>query len=184
MYNGENMSAPREKIVMDKEEISLALKRIAKEIVETNKGTKDIVLVGILNRGRPLAERLSKIIEASEKVKIPVGSLDVSLHRDDIRKKGSEIEVKRSDIPFSIDGKIVMLVDDVIYAGRTIRAAMDSLADYGRASKIQLVALVDRGHREVPIHPDFVGKKVSTTSDEDVTVSLIEIDGVDKAVIK
>lgn len=178
------MSTSREKIVMDKEEISLALKRIAKEIVETNKGTKDIILVGILNRGRPLAERLSKIIEASEKASIPVGSLDVSLHRDDIRKKGSEIKVKRSDMPFSFDGKIVVLVDDVIYAGRTIRAAMDGLADYGRASKIQLVALVDRGHREVPIHPDFVGKKVSTTSDEDVTVNLAEIDGIDKVVIK
>lgn len=169
---------------MDKEEIHLALKRIAKEIIEINKGTKDIVLVGILNRGKPLAERLSKIIEASEKASIPVGSLDVSLHRDDIRKKGSEINVKRSDMPFSFDGKIVVLVDDVIYAGRTIRAAMDGLADYGRASKIQLVALIDRGHREVPIHPDFVGKKVSTTSDEDVTVNLAEIDGVDKVVIK
>jgi pyrimidine operon attenuation protein/uracil phosphoribosyltransferase len=178
------MSTSREKIVMDKEEMSLALKRIAKEIVETNKGAEDIVLVGILNRGKPLAERLSRIVEAAEKVKIPVGSLDVSLHRDDIRKKGSEIEVKRSDMPFSIDGKIVLLVDDVIYAGRTIRAAMDGLADYGRASKIQLVALVDRGHREVPIHPDFVGKKVATASDEDVLVNVAEIDGVDKVVIK
>lgn len=178
------MSAAKEKIVMDKENISSALKRIAKEIVEANKGTKDIVLVGILNRGLPLAERIAKFIESAEKVKIPVGSMDVSLHRDDIRKKGSEIEVKRSDIPFSIDGKIVILVDDVIYAGRTIRAAMDGIADYGRASKIQLVALVDRGLRELPIHPDYVGEKISTTPDEDVTVNLSEIDGVDKAVVK
>ena len=178
------MSAGREKIVMDKEEISLALKRISKEIVETNKGTKDLVLLGIMNRGLPIANRISKIIEAAEKTKIPVGSLDVSLHRDDIRKKGSEIKVKRSDIPFSIDGKIVILVDDVIYAGRTIRAAMDGLADYGRASKIQLVALIDRGLRELPIHPDYVGKKVSTSGDEDVIVNLVEMDGVDKAVIK
>jgi pyrimidine operon attenuation protein/uracil phosphoribosyltransferase len=178
------MSAGREKIVMDKEEISLALKRISKEIVETNKGTKDLVLLGIMNRGLPIANRISKIIEAAEKTKIPVGSLDVSLHRDDIRKKGSEIKVKRSDIPFSIDGRVVILVDDVIYAGRTIRAAMDGLADYGRASKIQLVALIDRGLRELPIHPDYVGKKVSTSGDEDVIVNLVEMDGVDKAVIK
>jgi len=178
------MNAAKEKIVMDKEEISLALKRIAREIVETNKGAKDIVLIGILNRGLPLAKRISAIIEASEKVKIPVGSLDVSLHRDDIRKKGSEIEVKRSDMPFSIDGKIVIFVDDVIYAGRTIRAAMDGLADYGRAAKVQLVALVDRGHRELPIHPDYIGKKISTSSDENVFVNISEIDGVDKTVIK
>jgi pyrimidine operon attenuation protein / uracil phosphoribosyltransferase len=178
------MSASKEKIVMDKEKISSALKRIAREIVEANKGTKDIVLVGILNRGLPLAERIAKFIESAENVKVPVGSMDVSLHRDDIRKKGSEIEVKRSDIPFSIDGKIVILVDDVIYAGRTIRAAMDGIADYGRASKIQLVALVDRGLRELPIHPDYVGEKISTTSDEDVIVNLAEIDGVDKAIVK
>ena len=178
------MNAAKDKIVMDKEEISLALKRIAKEIVETNKGTKDVVLVGILNRGLPLAERLSKLIESSEKTKIPVGSLDVSLYRDDILKKGPAIHMKTSDIPFPIDGKIVVLVDDVIFAGRTIRAAMDGLADYGRASKIQLAALVDRGHREVPIHPDYVGKKVATASDESVTVNLIETDGADKAVIK
>ena len=169
---------------MDKEKISSALKRISREIVEVNKGTNDIVLVGILNRGLPLASRIAKFIEAAENVKVPVGSMDVSLHRDDIRKKGSEIEVKRSDIPFSIDGKIVILVDDVIYAGRTIRAAMDGIADYGRASKIQLVALVDRGLRELPIHPDYVGEKIPTTSDEDVIVNLAEIDGVDKAVVK
>jgi len=178
------MNTAKEKIVMDKEKISSALKRISREIVEVNKGTNDIVLVGILNRGLPLASRIAKFIEAAENVKVPVGSMDVSLHRDDIRKKGSEIEVKRSDIPFSIDGKIVILVDDVIYAGRTIRAAMDGIADYGRASKIQLVALVDRGLRELPIHPDYVGEKIPTTSDEDVIVNLAEIDGVDKAVVK
>ena len=178
------MNAGREKIVMDKEEISQALKRISKEIVETNKGTKDLVLVGIMNRGLPIANRISKIIEGTDQAKIPVGSLDVSLHRDDIRKKGSEIKVKRSDIPFSIDGKVVILVDDVIYAGRTIRAAMDGLADYGRASKIQLVALVDRGLRELPIHPDYVGKKISTSANEDVVVNLAEMDDVDKVVVK
>lgn len=178
------MNAAKEKIVMDKDEIALAIKRMAKEIVETNKGAKDIVLVGILNRGLPLANRIAKLIEASEKVKVPVGALDVSLHRDDIMKKGSQIEVKQSDMLFSIEGKTVILVDDVIYAGRTIRAAMDGLADYGRASKIQLVALVDRGNRELPIHPDYVGKKIPTSASEDITVNLIETDGVDKTVIK
>lgn len=178
------MSIGKEKIVMDKEDISVALKRIAKEIVEKNKDAKELVLVGIMNRGLPLAKRISKLIEGMEKVNIPVGSLDVSLHRDDILKKGPKIEVKRSDIPFSIDGKVVILVDDVIYAGRTIRAAMDGLADYGRASKIQLVALVDRGHRELPIHPDYTGEKISTTTDEDIFVNLVEMDGVDKVVIK
>ena len=178
------MSSAKEKIVMDKDKISLVLKRIAREIVEKNKDIGDVVLVGIMNRGLPLAERLAKLIQTSEKTEVPVGSLDVSLHRDDIRKKGSEIEVKRSDIPFSIDGKIVVLVDDVISAGRTIRAAMDGIADYGRASKIQLVALVDRGLRELPIHPDYIGEKISTTPDEDVIVNLSEIDGVDKAVVK
>lgn len=178
------MNALKEKIVMDKEEIGLALRRIAKEIIENNKGTDKLVLIGILNRGLPLAERIAKLIESHEKSKVPVGSLDVSLHRDDILKKGPAIKMKTSDIPFSIDGKVVVLVDDVIYAGRTIRAAMDGLADYGRASKIQLAALVDRGHREVPIHPDYVGKKVATTADEDVTVNLAETDGTDKAVIR
>ncbi|MFH1710651.1 MAG: bifunctional pyr operon transcriptional regulator/uracil phosphoribosyltransferase PyrR [bacterium] len=178
------MSTANEKTVMDKDEISQALKRIAKEIVLANKEIKNVVLIGILNRGLPLANRLSKLIEGTEKVKVPVGALDVSLHRDDFREKGREIEVKRSDIPFSMDGKVVILVDDVIYAGRTIRAAMDGLADYGRASKIQLVALIDRGLRELPINPDYVGKKISTAADESVIVHLAEMDGVDKAVIK
>ncbi len=168
----------KEKIIMDKEEISLAIKRIAKEIVDANHGTKDIVLIGVMNRGVPIAQRIAKIID------VPVGSLDVSLHRDDIHNKGSQIQIQRSDIPFSIDGKVVVLVDDVIYAGRTIRAAMDGLNDYGRPSRIHLAALVDRGNRELPIHPDFVGKRISTTKDEDVMVNIAEIDGVDKAILR
>jgi pyrimidine operon attenuation protein/uracil phosphoribosyltransferase len=174
----------QKRIEIDAPELARIITRIAHEVVEINKGAKDLVLIGIMNRGVPIAQRIAKIIEKSEKVSIPVGSLDVSLHRDDIRRKGSGIEVKRSDIPFSIDGKIVVLVDDVIFAGRTIRAAMDSLADYGRASKIELVALIDRDHRELPIHPDITGKKITTTADEDVIVNLTEIDGVDKVIIK
>ena len=174
----------QKRIEIDAPELARIITRIAHEVVEINKGAKDLVLIGIMNRGVPIAQRIAKIIEKSEKVSIPVGSLDVSLHRDDIRRKGSGIEVKRSDISFSIDGKIVVLVDDVIFAGRTIRAAMDSLADYGRASKVELVALIDRDHRELPIHPDITGKKITTTADEDVIVNLTEIDGVDKVIIK
>lgn len=172
------------KTILDKEEMAAAIKRIAKEIVDVNDGGDKLVLIGIMNRGLPLAQRIAKIVESLEKISVPVGSLDVSLHRDDIQKKGSEIEIKESDIPFSIDGKTVVLVDDVIFAGRTIRAAMDGLADYGRAEKIQLAALVDRGHRELPIHPDYIGKKIETAKDDDVVVNVSEIDGVDKAYIK
>lgn len=172
------------KQLMDKEDISAALKRIAKGIIDKNKNITDVVLIGIMNRGVPLAQRIAKLIASTEKVDLKVGAIDVSLHRDDIHKKGSGIEVKTSDIPFSIDGKVVVLVDDVISAGRTVRAALDGLADYGRASKIELVALVDRGFRELPIHPDFTGMKAEATASEDVVVNVSEIDGVDKVVIK
>lgn len=174
----------QKKVEIDAPELSRIVTRMAHEVVEKNKWAKNLVLIGILNRGLPLAQRIAKIIEKSEGVSIPVGALDVTLHRDDIMKKGSGIEMKRSDIPFSIDGKTVVLVDDVIFAGRTIRAAMDSLADYGRAAKIELVALIDRDHRELPIHPDITGKVISTTPDEEVMVNLTEIDGVDKVIIK
>jgi pyrimidine operon attenuation protein/uracil phosphoribosyltransferase len=178
------MSTIKEKLVMDKEQIASAVKKLAKEIVAANGGTKDLLLIGVLNRGLPLAERIAKAISQLEKSEVPVGALDVSLHRDDVMDKGSNIEMKRSDIPFSIDGKIVVLVDDVIFAGRTIRAAMDGLNDYGRPSKIQLAALIDRDHRELPIHPDYVGMTVDTSASEDVLVNVSEIDGVDKVIIK
>jgi pyrimidine operon attenuation protein/uracil phosphoribosyltransferase len=176
--------AEKSRIVLDKEEMSRIITRISHEIVELNKGASNIVLIGILNRGLPLAQRMAKIIETVEKVNVPVGSLDVSLYRDDILHKGAKIAMKTSDIPFSIDGKIVVLVDDVISAGRTIRAALDGLGDYGRASRVELAALIDRDHRELPIHPDFTGKKIATTVDEKVQVSLSEMDGVDKVIVK
>lgn len=169
---------------MGKEEIASSIKRIAKEIVAANKDLGNVVLVGIMNRGVPLAHRIAKIIALSEKTEVPVGGLDVSLHRDDIMNKGSGIEVRRSDIPFSIDGKTVILVDDVISAGRTIRAALDGLNDYGRSSKVQLVALIDRDQRELPIHPDYTGEKIPLSASEEVHVNLAEIDGVDKVIIK
>jgi len=172
------------RVVMDETEISRAITRIAHEIVEHNKGAKDVVLVGIMNRGVPLAKRIAKIIDKSEKTIVPVGALDVSLYRDDLAKKGEYITVRKSDMPFSVDDKIVVLVDDVIYAGRTARAALDGLKDYGRAAKVQLVSLVDRGHRELPIHPNYTGKVIPTSAKEDVKVEVLEIDGTDRVIIK
>jgi pyrimidine operon attenuation protein / uracil phosphoribosyltransferase len=169
---------------MDKEEMALAIKKLAKEIVEKSEDLKEVVLVGIMNRGVPIAQRISAHIKALSKIEVPVGALDVSMYRDDFHKKGAGIEVKTSDIPFSIEGKVVVLVDDVISAGRTVRAALDGLADYGRASKVELVALIDRDRRELPINPDYTGKKVAVPASDEVQVSVSEIDGVDKVTTK
>ncbi len=172
------------KIIMNKVEFDRALKRLAHNIVEANGGAENLVLIGIMQRGVPLAERIGEIIEKQEEVKVPVGALDVSLYRDDLTQKGEYIEVRKSDVSFTIDGKIVILVDDVIYAGRTARAALDGLKDYGRAKKVQLLALVDRGHRELPIQPDFTGKVLPTAKTENVKVEVCEIDGVDRVIIQ
>lgn len=172
------------KIVMDEVEMNRAITRIAHEIIEHNKGAKDIVLVGIMNRGVPLAKRIAQIIKQVEKTEVPLGALDVSLYRDDLAKKGEYITVRKSEMPFSVDDKIVVLVDDVIYAGRTARAALDGLKDYGRAAKIQLVSLVDRGHRELPIHPNYTGKVIPTSAREEIKVEVLEIDGVDRVTLK
>jgi len=171
------------KVVMNDIEMNRALKRIARQIIEANKGVDDVVIVGIMQRGLPLAKRLGEIIE-QEEAQVPVGAIDVSLYRDDLTKKGEYIEVRKSDMPFTVTDKIVVLVDDVIFAGRTARAALDGLKDYGRASKVQLAALIDRGHRELPIHPDFTGKTIPTAKSEDVKVDVYEVDGVDRVVIK
>lgn len=172
------------KIIMDEAEISRAMTRIGHQIVESNKGVNNLVVIGVLNRGLPLAKRLAKVIGGVEKKKIPVGSIDVSLYRDDLTKKGKYITVRRSSMPFSIDDKTVVLVDDVIFAGRTARAALDGLKDYGRAAIVQLAVLVDRGHRQLPIQPDFIGKKIPTGAKEDVRVELLETDGADRVFIK
>jgi pyrimidine operon attenuation protein/uracil phosphoribosyltransferase len=172
------------KIVMDQVEMGRVLKRMARQIVEANKGVSRLVVVGIIQRGVPLAKRLAEMIEHEEGKKILVGELDVSLYRDDLTKKGEYIQVRKSDVPFSVTDKIVVLVDDVIYAGRTARAALDGIKDYGRSAKVQLAALIDRGHRELPIHPDFTGKTIPTSMKEDVKVEVFEIDGVDRVVIK
>jgi len=177
-------NSSKEKIIMDEGEMTRAVRRIAHQIIEANKGVKDVVLVGVIQRGVPIAKRLADIIEKEENLQIPVGALDVSLYRDDLTSKGNYIEVKKSDMPFKIEGKIVVLVDDVIFAGRTARAALDGLKDYGRASKVQLAALIDRGHRELPIHPDFTGKAIPTAKKEMVRVEIMEVDGIDRVVIR
>lgn len=177
-------AAEKVKVVMDDVEINRAIKRIAHQIVEANKGVDEIALVGIIARGVPLAKRIAKVISDSEDKIIPVGALDVSLYRDDLALKGKYITVRKSDMPFTIDNKTVILVDDVIFAGRTARAALDGLKDYGRANKVQLVALVDRGHRQLPIHPDFVGKTIPTAKKEEVKAELLEVDGIDRVYIK
>jgi pyrimidine operon attenuation protein/uracil phosphoribosyltransferase len=171
------------KVVMDEVEMNRALRRIAHQIIEAEKGVDNVVLVGIMQRGVPLAKRLADIIKKEEGKDVPVGALDVSLYRDDLSSKGKYIEVRKSEMPLVVTDKVVVLVDDVIFAGRTARAALDGLKDYGRASKIQLAALIDRGHRELPIHPDFTGKVIPTAKKEEVRVEVMEVDGVDRVVI-
>ena len=160
-----------------------ALMRIANQILERNKGCENLVFVGIKSRGDDLARRLAKFIEQIEGVKIPVGAIDVTLYRDDIDLFEQKIIVNRTDIPFEIDGKNVILVDEVLYTGRTVRAAMDALTDFGRPASIQLAVLIDRGHRELPIAADYVGKFVPTSRRETIKVQLVETDGIDRVVI-
>ncbi len=176
--------SPREKVqIMDQEGIRRALTRIAHEILEKNAGTKDLVLIGIRRRGVPLASRLSERIKEIEGTSIPLGILDITLYRDDLSQLDYHPLVRKTEVPFSITDKKVVLVDDVLYTGRTVRAAMDALMDLGRPQLIQLAVLIDRGHRELPIRADFVGKNVPTSRKEQINVSLLEIDGEDKVTI-
>ena len=175
---------PGVKVVMDEVEMNRVLRRMAHQIIEANKGSDRLVIIGVMQRGVPLAKRLAQIIEQEEGQAVPLGSLDVSLYRDDLTQKGEYVEVRQSEIPFSIDEKVVVLVDDVIFAGRTARAALDGLKDYGRAAKVELAALIDRGHRELPIHPDFTGKVIPTAKNEEVKVDVLEVDGIDRVILK
>ena len=173
-----------EKTLLTSREIERALARIAHEIVERNKGAEDVVLVGMRTRGVPLARRIAEIVEEFEGIPIPVGALDISLHRDDISPSESRPAAEsHTDIPISITDRRVILVDDVLYTGRSIRAAMDALMDLGRPKSIQLAVLIDRGHRELPIRADYVGKNMPSSKDEEIQVQLAETDGVDKVVI-
>ena len=165
-----------ESVVMEESEIDRTLVRMAHQILEQNKGCQDLAIVGIVTRGDVLARRIASLIEEIEGIKLPVGSLDISFYRDDAMINLSPI-VQSTDILFSIDGKTIVLVDDVLYTGRTIRAALDALMDLGRPARIQLATLIDRGHRELPIRADFVGKNVPSASNESVRLYLKEVDG-------
>lgn len=172
------------KTVMDEKGIERALARIAHEILERNKGTEKLVILGIPTRGYQLALRLQKNIEEIEGVKLPVGAVDATLYRDDLGIKKEQPPLKRMEIPISIDGKKIVMVDDVLFTGRTIRAAMNALMDFGRPLAIQLAVLVDRGHRELPIKADYVGKNIPTSLKEGVKVHLKETDGVCEVVVE
>jgi pyrimidine operon attenuation protein/uracil phosphoribosyltransferase len=169
---------------MDEMGMKRALTRIAHEIIERNKGVKNVAIIGIRRRGGPLAQRLALRIEDIEGIKIPVGILDITLYRDDLTTLAQQPQVHRTEVNFDINGKRLVLVDDVLYTGRTIRAALDALIDLGRPECIQLAVLIDRGHRELPIKADFIGKNVPTSRQENIEVYVKELDGKDGAVIQ
>ena len=178
------MTALREKAqIMDESAMVRAITRIAHEIAERNRGVEEVVLIGLRSRGVELAQRIAAKLGEIEKTKVPVGALDITLYRDDLGRAKTQPMVRRTEIKFSIDDKKVVLVDDVLFTGRSCRAAMDALMDLGRPSLIQLAVLVDRGHRELPIRADYVGKNVPTSPQETVQLFLTEQDGVDRVVI-
>lgn len=184
-YKRRRCNMNQKAVVLDEQAIGRALTRIAHQIIEKNKGIDDCILVGIRTRGIYLANRLVAKIEEIEGKSIAVGELDITLYRDDLTKKTENQEplVKGSDIPVGINNKKVILVDDVLYTGRTVRAGLDALMDIGRPAVIQLAVLVDRGHRELPIRADYVGKNIPTSSDEKIVVELAEVDTVDQVSI-
>jgi pyrimidine operon attenuation protein/uracil phosphoribosyltransferase len=171
------------KVIMTQEDMRRTLARIAHELIERNEFLENLILVGMHTRGVPLAKRLAANIEGFAETKIPVGTLDISLYRDDLSSLNLQPVVKHTDIPTSVDGKSIVLVDDVLYTGRSIRAAMDALTDLGRPHLIQLAVLIDRGHRELPIRADYVGKNIPSSKHEEIQVKLKETDGVDEVTI-
>ena len=171
------------KVIMTQEDIRRTLARIAHEIIERNEAIEHLMLVGMHTRGVPLAKRLATNIEGFARLRIPVGALDISFYRDDLSSLNLQPVVKHTDIPASIDGKSIVLVDDVLYTGRSTRAAMDALTDLGRPRLIQLAVLVDRGHRELPIRADYVGKNIPSSRHEEIQVKLEETDGIDEVAI-
>ncbi|MFA5026838.1 MAG: bifunctional pyr operon transcriptional regulator/uracil phosphoribosyltransferase PyrR [Candidatus Methylomirabilota bacterium] len=178
------MTELREKAqIMDEAAMARAITRIAHEIVERNKGVEEVVLVGLRSRGIELAHRIAAKLEEIEKIAVPVGALDITLYRDDLGRAKTQPTVRRTEIAFTIDSKKVVLVDDVLFTGRSCRAALDALMDLGRPGAIQLAVLVDRGHRELPIRADYVGKNVPTSRQEAVRLFLAEADGTDRVVI-
>jgi len=173
-------------IVMDADRVSRSLTRIAHEILERNRGVENLALIGIRARGVPLAARLAKALHELTNHDVPTGALDITLYRDDLMRHavGPQPVLRSTEVPFSIDDKLILLVDDVLYTGRTIRAALDALIDFGRPKAIQLVALVDRGHRELPIRADYVGRNIPTSQQQSVQVRLVELDGRDEVEVE
>ncbi|NLH44857.1 MAG: bifunctional pyr operon transcriptional regulator/uracil phosphoribosyltransferase PyrR [Acholeplasmataceae bacterium] len=173
----------KKNVIMDAEAMRRAIVRIAHEIIEKNKGVGNVILVGIRTRGVPLAQRIAKEIENIENVNVPVGFLDITLYRDDLSTLAYNPIVHGTELDFNISGKVIILVDDVLYTGRTIRAALDALIDMGRPKAIELAVLIDRGHKELPIRADFVGKNVPTAHKEIIDVTLKESDEIDEVII-
>ena len=173
-------------VVMDADRVSRSLTRIAHEILERNRGVENLALVGIRARGVPLAARIAAALKELTGIDVPTGALDITLYRDDLMRHavGPQPVIRRTEIPFSIDDRLILLVDDVLYTGRTIRAALDALIDFGRPKAIQLVALVDRGHRELPIRADYVGRNIPTSQQQSVQVRLVELDGRDEVEVE
>lgn len=169
--------------LLDDKAIKRSLIRISHEIIERNKGAKDIILVGIKSRGYPLAERISNEIFKIEGIKVPVGSVDITAYRDDIENSSENIEVKSINLDVSFEGRTIILVDDVLYTCRTVRAAIDAIMDEGRPKAIQLAVLIDRGHKELPIRADYVGKNIPTSRNEKIAVHIVEIDKEDSVKI-
>ena len=171
-------------IVQNQEDIEKSLRRIAYEILEKNKRGKDLVSIGIMKRGVTLARRLSSKIKEIGGIEVPMGALDINLYRDDLSEVASQPILRKTEVPFAVKDKKVILVDDVLYTGRTVRAALDAIIDLGRPKFIQLAVLLDRGHRELPIRADYVGKNVPTSEGELVEVKLVEDDGIDEVIIQ
>lgn len=169
--------------LMDEIAMERALKRISHEIIEKNKGVKDIALVGIKTRGIPIAKKIAGYIKDFENYEVEVGDLDITLYRDDLTEKFEQAHLNQTDIDFDINNKNIILIDDVLYTGRTVRAALDAIIDIGRPKTIQLAELIDRGHRELPIRADYVGKNVPTSENEIVRVELIETDDENRVII-
>jgi pyrimidine operon attenuation protein/uracil phosphoribosyltransferase len=170
-------------VLMDANAISRALTRISHEILERNKGLSELVIIGIQRRGVPMAKRIAGILETIESVRPPVGILDITFYRDDLSMLSAHPIVNGTDIPFDVNDKTIVLVDDVLYTGRTVRASIEALFDMGRPASIQLAIMVDRGHRQLPVRADYVGKNVPTSNSESIRVELSEVDGADRVVL-
>jgi pyrimidine operon attenuation protein/uracil phosphoribosyltransferase len=173
-----------ERILMTADDIRRAIVRIAHEILEAHRGSHDLVLIGLRTRGVPLARRLADAMQQIEGEHVPAGALDIGLYRDDLPSRGTDVQLAPSEMPVDSAGKTVVLVDDVLFTGRSVRAALDALIDLGRPRRIRLAVLVDRGHRELPIRPDYVGKNVPTARGDDIRVRLVEADGRDEVAVK